>query len=48
MKCTHLDQVVTDRPNTHFHATTHAMMSSLEHGDSRSWCHVDEVQMELD
>ena len=85
MKCTHLDQVVTDRPNTrgceeclasgdtwvhlricracghvgccdssknkhatkHFRATQHAIMSSIEPGETWSWCYVDEAMLQI-
>ena len=32
----------------HFGATRHPIMSSLEYGESWSWCYVDELVMELD
>ena len=32
----------------HFHATKHPIMSSLEPGETWSWCYVDQVVMELD
>ena len=85
MSCTHLDQIQTDRPNTHgceeclkmgdtwvhlrrcracghvgccdsstnkhatkhFHSTKYPIMSSLEPGETWSWCYVDEIVMEL-
>ena len=80
-RCTHLDAVTTDRPNTngceeclsigdtwvhlrlcrtcghvgccddsknrharkHFHATSHPIATSIEPGETWSWCFVDEV-----
>jgi len=32
----------------HFHATQHQVMTSLEPGETWSWCYVDEIAMELD
>ena len=32
----------------HFHAIGHPIMSSLEPGESWSWCYVDELIIELD
>jgi uncharacterized UBP type Zn finger protein len=32
----------------HFLATKHPIMSSLERGETWSWCYVDQVGMELD
>lgn len=31
----------------HFHATRHPIVTSLEPGETWSWCYVDEVVMEL-
>ena len=31
----------------HFHSTRHPIMTSLEPGESWSWCYVDELAMEL-
>ena len=31
----------------HFHATNHPIVTSLERGESWSWCYVDEIGMEL-
>ena len=31
----------------HYHATKHPIITSLEPGESWSWCYVDEVAMEL-
>jgi hypothetical protein len=31
----------------HFHATQHPIISSIEPGESWSWCYVDKVVMEL-
>ena len=31
----------------HFHATRHAIISSLEPGETWSWCYVDKVAMQL-
>src|SRR5438045_9726776 len=31
----------------HFHSTRHPIISSLEPGESWSWCYIDEVAMEL-
>ncbi|MET0918058.1 MAG: UBP-type zinc finger domain-containing protein [Burkholderiales bacterium] len=31
----------------HFHATRHPIITSLEPGESWSWCYVDEMAMEL-
>ena len=85
-RCTHLDHVRTNTPNTHgceeclalgdtwvhlrlcrtcghvgccdssknrharkhFHATGHPIVSSLEPGETWSWCYVDELFIKLD
>jgi uncharacterized UBP type Zn finger protein len=31
----------------HFHATQHPIITSLEPGESWSWCYIDELVMEL-
>jgi hypothetical protein len=31
----------------HFHATGHPIISSLEPGEHWSWCHVDQLAMDL-
>ncbi len=31
----------------HYHATKHPIITSLERGETWSWCYVDEVAMEL-
>jgi uncharacterized UBP type Zn finger protein len=31
----------------HFHATRHPVITSLEPGETWSWCYVDELMMEL-
>lgn len=31
---------------THFHATTHPIIRSIERGENWLWCYVDEVVME--
>jgi hypothetical protein len=31
----------------HFHATHHPIITSLERGETWSWCYVDGVAMEL-
>jgi hypothetical protein len=32
----------------HFHATQHPIITSIEPGESWSWCYVDRVVLELD
>jgi len=32
----------------HFHATHHPIITSLEPGETWSWCYVDELAMELE
>jgi len=32
----------------HFHSTRHPIITSLEPGESWSWCYVDELAMEID
>jgi len=40
-----------DSPNrhatSHFHATRHPIITSLEPGETWSWCYVDELAMDL-
>ena len=31
----------------HFKATDHAIMRSIEPGESRGWCYIDELMLEL-
>ena len=31
----------------HFHATQHAVMRSIERGETWGWCYVDEVMVDL-
>jgi hypothetical protein len=53
MKCTHLGMVRTATPNRRgceecLNATKHPIVTSLEPGETGSWCYVDEIAMELE
>lgn len=40
------DQSPGQHATKHFHATSHAVMRSLERGDDWGWCYVDELFIE--
>jgi len=50
-KCGHVgccDDSKNKHATKHFHATRHPIITSLEPGESWSWCYLDEMGMELD
>jgi hypothetical protein len=42
------DESKNQHATKHFHATGHPIISSLEAGETWSWCYIDELAMELE
>ena len=50
-ECGHVgccDNSVGKHATKHFHATKHPIITSLEPGESWSWCYVDELALSLE
>ncbi len=50
LECGHVgccDSSIGQHATRHFHQTKHAIMRSLEPGETWGWCYVDEVMLEL-
>ena len=50
MECGHVgccDSSIGKHATKHFHKTKHAIMRSVEPGDSWGWCYVDEVMLDM-
>lgn len=41
------DSSTNKHATKHFHATRHPIITSLEPGETWSWCYIDELAMEL-
>ena len=41
------DSSVGKHATKHFHATQHAIMKSVEPGESWAWCYIDELMLSL-
>lgn len=51
LECGHVgccDQSVGKHATKHFHATNHAIMQSIEPGESWGWCYIDQVMLEFE
>lgn len=51
LACGHVgccDSSVGKHATKHFHATKHAIMRSIEPGETWGWCYVDEVMLEME
>ncbi|WP_047492014.1 ubiquitin carboxyl-terminal hydrolase 14 [Terriglobus sp. TAA 43] len=51
LTCGHVgccDQSVGKHATKHFHATNHAIMQSIEPGESWGWCYIDQVMLEFE
>ncbi len=50
LECGHVgccDSSIGRHATRHFHKTSHAIMRSIEPGETWGWCYVDEVMIEL-
>lgn len=51
LECGHVgccDQSVGKHATKHFHATNHAIMQSIEPGETWGWCYIDQVMLEFE